>query len=354
MTDTETIAAGDDLISGVVGQPLAVEQLRAGLAKTVHAYMFVGPRGAGRRHAAMAFAGELLAQDAPTPEAAQRIRDLARREELPDLFIHRPGGPVFTVDDAEALILEGTRSPIEGRRKVVIAERFHTGNDQSAVKLLKVIEEPPPTVVFILLSEFVPPEHIAIASRCATVEFSQVAAEAIEARLIADGLAADVAATVASASGGSLDRARLLATDDRFVARRDAWAGVPARLDGTGAAVALLVSELQELIAEAAEPLAARHGEELEALAEREENLGTRGSGRKALEARHKREMRLQRYDEYRLGLATLAAHYRADLDTAPDAAHRISALRRITEVAEALERNPNETLLFQSLFLDL
>ena len=45
----------------VLGQDRAVAQLRASVESPVHAYLFVGPIGSGRREAARAFAADLLA-----------------------------------------------------------------------------------------------------------------------------------------------------------------------------------------------------------------------------------------------------------------------------------------------------
>ena len=45
--------------ASVVGQAEAVRRLQAAVAAPVHAYLFVGPAGAGKMHAARVFAGEL-------------------------------------------------------------------------------------------------------------------------------------------------------------------------------------------------------------------------------------------------------------------------------------------------------
>ena len=91
------------------------------------------------------------------------------------------------------------------------------------------------------------------------------------------------------------------------------------------------------------------------ALEERIAAYGTRGSGKKQLEEQHKRELRRHRAEELRFGLATLAGTYRDALaGGAGDAAAIISGLQAIDAAAEALGRNPNETLLLQALFLKL
>ena len=81
-----------------------------------------------------------------------------------------------------------------------------------------------------------------------------------ERTLVGDGVDRTVAATVADAANGNLERARLLARDPDLARRRDAFASAPRRLDGTGRAVVTLSTELFGLIDAAAAPLAARLG----------------------------------------------------------------------------------------------
>ncbi len=339
-------------LDAVIGQPQAVSQLRNALAHPLHAYLFVGPRGSGKRQAAAAFAGELLA--AADPDGAERHQRLAAAEAHPDLFVLEPEGRALLVDEAAVLITEASRAPVEGRRKVLMVDRFHTAETRVAPKLLKTIEEPPSSSIFILLAEEVPPEQITISSRCVQIDFGPVSPTAIRDLLVSEGVDSDRAETVAVAAAGSVERARLLVHDERFVARRDAWLSVPSRLDGTGTVVASLVDELSDLIDEAQTPLAAKHEAEQIELAAREEEFGTRGSGRKTLEARQKREIRAVRDDELKFGLATLAGLYRDRLATHPRPKALVEGLDRIAKANEALGRNPNETLLLQALLVGL
>jgi DNA polymerase-3 subunit delta' len=201
----------------------------------------------------------------------------------------------------------------------------------------------------------VPTELVTIASRCVTVEFGPLAPERVAKVLEAEGVDPAVAAEAAAGSGGRLDRARLLASDPGFAARRAAWAAVPDRLDGTGAAAAALVEELQAALDAAVEPLRSRHTVEREALEERARVSGERGLGRKELDDRHKREERRLRTDELRSGLATLSGVYRDRLagSTAREATG-VAALAAIRDTNEALIRNPNEVLQLQALLLKI
>ena len=348
--------------AAVVGQPGAVKSLAAAVPSPVHAYLLVGPRGSGKRAAAAVFAGELVVaadQRAKTDTGrAARHRRLAAIEQHPDVFVLSPAGNALRrEEEVSQLILEASRTPVEGARKVLVVDRFHSATAAAAAALLKPVEEPAGPVVWVLLAEQVLPEHVTIASRCTRVAFGAVPDEAVAGALVAEGLApADRARLLAAAAAGNLHRARVLAADERVAGRRDAWWSIPDRLDGTGATVALLVAEVRALISEAGEALDEQHRAELKALDEREEQFGVRGSGRSGAEARHRREQRQFRTDEIRFGLSTLAARYYEHVTAPaerPDPAW-MQAIDRLRSTSDSLARSPNEALALQALLLDL
>lgn len=347
---------GVDPWADVVGQAEARARLEAAAVAPVHAYLFLGARGSGTFRAALGFAGLVLAAEL-TGEAADRAIALAVDGKHPDVVVIEPQGASLRVVEAEEIIRAGLRTPIEGGRKVIVVSGIEVLEEAAIGKLLKVIEEPPPSTVFVLLAEEVPPDMITIASRCVTVDFGPLSVLELERALLDGGAEAERATVAAAAAGGDLDRARLLATDDDLAERADRWRRVPDRLDGSGYLVAELVDELRAGMDQAQGPLEARQQEELEQLEARVEQLGERGSGRAELVARHKREVRRLRSDELRFGLATLARVYRDRLvdgggGDADDAA--FEALAAIQETAENLIRNPSEALLLQHLFLRL
>jgi len=352
-----------DVWSGVVGQDGAVAQLRAAARRPVHAYLFVGPPGSTKDVAARAFAAELIVADhllegGGSPTLARDAR-LALAGEHPDVREYERVGPFISTDQARSIVSEAAMAPSEGGRKVLILHEFHLVRPDAAAVLLKSIEEPPPSTVFVVCADFVPTELITIASRCVRVAFGSIPTDAIVERLAAEGHPDDVAQRTAHAAYGDLDRARLLVGDEGLVERRRTFAAVPHRLDGTGARVMELAEQLLALIDEAAAPLARRHTEEVVELDHLIQQLGDRGSGRKALDERHKRELRRHRTDELRSGLGALASTYRDALVAAagdPDhmAAPFSDAVRRIVGAIEAMERNPNEALLLQSLLWSL
>ena len=368
LLDAASETAPTDPWSAVVGQPQAVAALVSAVASPVHAYLLVGPRGSGKRAAAAAFAGELIVaadgRAGSDPDRARRHRRLAGREEHPDVFVLSPAGNSLRLQEEVAqLIVEASRTPVEGSRKVLVVDRFHTATPAAAAALLKPVEEPAASVVWVLLAEQVLPEHVTIASRCTRVDFGHLSDDEIASVLVSEGLVeADRAALVAAAAAGNLHRARVLVTDERVAARREAWWSAPDRLDGTGAAVALLVAELRAMIDEAGGALTERHRAETVALEEREEQFGVRGSGRATIEAQHKREHRQFRTDEIRFGLATLTSRYRDQITSSPGddpaairrTAAAMRAIDRLRATAESLIRSPNEALALQALLLDL
>lgn len=344
-------AVGGPLFAGVVGQERAVGQLRAAAASPVHAYLLVGPPGTGKRAAAGSFAALLLCPNGGCGVCDQCRRALAGVH--PDVVVRERTGAYISVGDAREIGRLGALSPVEGRRKVLVLVDFHLVED-AAPALLKAIEEPPATTVYVILAEHVPPELVTIASRCVRIDLSPVPPGVLASALVADGMAPALAAEVAEASGGRPDRARLLATDAGFAARRDAWRDAPQRLDGTGAAAATLAAELLGGVETVVEPLGARQAAELAELAERARLYGDRAGERKELEARHKREERRLRTDELRFGLATLAAAYRDRLSAPGDPGPALAAVEAVTAANEALSRNPNVALLLQALLVRL
>jgi DNA polymerase III subunit delta' len=339
--------------AGVIGQPAAVAQLRAAVAQPVHAYLFVGPPGSTKDEAARAFAALLLTGD---DDAGQRDARLTLLGEHPDVREVVRQGATISKDQVVDIVRAASLAPVEGARKVMILHEFHLLDANGAARLLKTLEEPPPSTTFIVLADQVPPELVTIASRCVRIEFASLDAVTIAAALEADGVPAADAQLAAESAQGSLPRARLLAADDGLVERRNAFASIPERLDGNGTTVVRLVGQLMTMIDAAAAPLQERQSAEVSELEARIATTGERGSGRKQVEDRHKRELRRHRTDEVRSGLAVLAGVYRdalvAGRGTRPDSWS--GAVHRVHDAIESLERNPNETLLLQSLLLDL
>ena len=308
----------------VVGQAKAVEQLHQLAVNHVHAYLFVGPEGCGKDEAARAFAAQLITG---SENATSREAELIMRGSFSDVIEVLREGAAVDKDEAEAIIRLATTTPTESKVKVVIVHEVHLMRDSAAARLLKTIEEPSEKVIFILLADQLVPSLATINSRCVVVQF--VANNAY--------------------------RERLLANDPQFAHRQEAFAQIPYKLDGSGATVALIVDEIFELIEQATTPLIAEQKKELEELEARVTLTGERGSGRKALQDRHKRQIRKFNTDELRSGLSTIAGTYHALIVSEAqylDESKYHDAIHRIHKAMGSLGLNVNEELLLQSLFL--
>ena len=308
----------------VVGQADAVEQLHQLAVNHVHAYLFIGPEGCGKDEAARAFAAQLITG---SDNASSREADLIMRGSFSDVIEVLREGAAVDKDEAEAIIRLATTTPTESKVKVVIVHEVHLMRDSAAARLLKTIEEPSEKVVFILLADQLVPSLATINSRCVVVQFA----------------------------ANNAYRERLLANDPQFAHRQEAFASIPYKLDGSGATVALIVDEIFELIEQATVSLIDEQKKELDELEARVLLTGERGSGRKALQDRHKRQLRKFNTDELRIGLSTIAGTYHSLIISEtqhPDEPKYHDAIHSIHKAMGSLGLNVNEELLLHSLFL--
>jgi DNA polymerase-3 subunit delta' len=354
-----------ELFEGVVGQPRAVAQLMAAARHPVHAYLLHGPPGSGKRAAARGLAAALLCPSAGCGKCNSCRRALAGSH--PDLVTVERSGATLDIDEARVITMRAQRRPLESARQVLMVNDIHLAG-RAAPALLKTIEEPPASTVFVLVADDLPSSLTTIVSRCVQIPFDAISPTVMTAWLVDHGVDVALAESVAAASGGRLDRARLLVNDAGFAARQQRWRSAPTRLDGTGAAAATMSSELLASADEALAPLREQHAQEIAALVEQAEAGGSKGvPGRKQMEDRHKREERRWRTDDLRFGLATLAEVYRDRLvdtvgaATGPGSPGSASERRRaarqvdaISEASAALGRNANESLLMDALMVEL
>ncbi len=343
---------GPHLWGEVVGQDVAVARLRASVTDPVHAYLLVGPEGSGTREAARAFAADLLVDGADPATVASGRRQVGA-EAHPALTVVERVGASIDRDQMDDVVRRAHMAPPVGDRQVIVLVDLHLA--AQSPKLLKTLEEPPPSTVLVVLAEEIPPEMVTVASRCVVVEFDSVAQGAIAERLVSEGVDAEQARIAAAGAGGSMTQARLLANDPNAALRRERWYSVPDRLDGTGATAMALVDEVLAATDEVAAPLTERHDEELAAFDAQVYQLGARMAGpRNAMIARHKREQRRVRTADLLSGLATLVSRYRDALEDGVPADRFLAAADAVQELTDSVRFNPNVTLQLQALFVAL
>ncbi|HEX9695871.1 MAG TPA: DNA polymerase III subunit delta' [Actinomycetota bacterium] len=372
MSDTGTKAPA--MWARLVGQDAVVHALRdaAAAGKVGHALLFAGPEGVGRRLAALALAASLNCPQGGCGECAICAKVL--RGAHPDVHLIVPEGQFILIGQIKGdgtnrgVIGEAYRSAIEGKTKVFVIEDAERMNLSAANALLKVLEEPPAGVVFVLMTGR--PEDLpeTIVSRCRRLDFSLLPETAIR-RVLEDHHGIDPAkAAWAARIGGNLARALRLAHDpdapDRYASHR----AIPARLSDKGLSEAIRIAD--ELRAEAEHVTArlrARQAEQVAEAAEAEgespRGRGSRGSAaiRKRMETRHKREVRRAELDAIQAALDDIGSWYRDALvrtaggdRTTMTPAGMLGALDRIEWSRRALERNAAAGLVLEALLSGL
>jgi DNA polymerase III subunit delta' len=341
--------------TSVVGQDRAAEQLRAASGAPVHAYLLVGQEGWGSRAVARAFAADVLAAGLD-PEEAARVARLASEGGHADVVTVEPEGNQLRKDEVDELIRLAHRQPTERPFKVLVLPRFDSAGPVAWSRMLKVLEEPPPSTIWVLLADDVPAEMSTIASRAVVVRLEPVPPALVADRLVAEGADRDAAEMATAAAAGDLGLARLLAGDERLALRVEGWRRIPEELDGTGHAVWRAVAERRAAIDDALAHVKAGFDAAESELAARVEELHLPKGRLKELNDSHKRQLRRARTAELRIGLATLAGRYR---DAVADGHGRrdelVGAVAAIDAAYEALHvRNANEALQLQALLLKL
>ena len=183
-------------------QAEAKRLLRAALAEgPAHAYLLHGPPGVGKRAAALAFAGELLA----SPERVERFAH-------PDLYVLEPLGDQIRIDEIRELRRDLHMRPFEAERRVYLVLGADLMNEDAADALLKDLEEPPPYAVLALVANDLGPLPETIRSRCQLVPFRRLSERAVRDEIDrrAPGLDEEERTTLARLAAGRLDRAARL------------------------------------------------------------------------------------------------------------------------------------------------
>ncbi len=195
-----------------------------------HAWLITGPPGSGRSIAAVCFAAALQCTSDGVPGCGEcRACTTTMAGTHGDVRRIIPEGLSIGVKDMRGIVQIASRKPGTGRWQVVIIEDADRLGERAGNALLKAVEEPPPSTVFLLCAPSVDPDDISITlrSRCRHVALVTPRADAIAQVLIdTDGMAEKDARWAASVSGGHVGRARRLATDGQARTRRERALGL--------------------------------------------------------------------------------------------------------------------------------
>jgi DNA polymerase III subunit gamma/tau len=172
--------------SGIVGQEAVVRTLRRAIEtdRVSHAYLFSGPRGTGKTSTAKVLAMGLNCEKGPTAEpdgTCESCRAIVANSSLDVLEMDAASNR--GIDEIRDLRDKVNLAPAAGRMKVYIIDEVHMLTAEAFNALLKMLEEPPEHVVFVLATTEKHKVLPTIISRCQSFDFRRPGIETLTEKL---------------------------------------------------------------------------------------------------------------------------------------------------------------------------
>jgi DNA polymerase-3 subunit gamma/tau len=180
---------------GIVGQEPVVRTLRRAIEtdRVSHAYLFSGPRGTGKTSTAKVLAMGLNCEKGPTPEpdgTCESCRAIMGNSSLDVLEMDAASNR--GIDEIRDLRDKVNLAPAAGRMKVYIIDEVHMLTAEAFNALLKMLEEPPEHVVFVLATTEKHKVLPTIISRCQSFDFRRPSVETLVEKLAEISEAEDI------------------------------------------------------------------------------------------------------------------------------------------------------------------
>lgn len=217
-----------DAFDDIIGHASVIGLLRSELSRPSQAYLFVGPSSIGKAMMATRFAAGLLTS---ADGDAERARRLALAGNHPDLVVIEPEGSAsIGVDQAREVVRRASMAPVEGSRTVFLIPEAGTMTEQAANALLKTLEEPGSTIIFLLVAESEDQFPPTVASRCRVVRMGRVTDEEMVEALVERGMESERAEGLAAIAAGRPGLALALMTQPEVAGFRALWLSLPRKV----------------------------------------------------------------------------------------------------------------------------
>lgn len=219
----------------IIGQEVARRSLRKAVRENApsHAYVFLGPEGAGKLTTALELARALNCLDQHDGDACGQCANCKALEHgnFPDVRVWSPDGKNTKIEQMREMRDHAAFAPLRGKWRINIIEQGDTLNEESANCILKLLEEPPVYLINIILYRNAAAMLSTIRSRSRIVRFSQAPADELADRLVKDyGQTRERAEFLAAFAQGCPGKAIDLIGDTEFLALRDQIAAAAGQL----------------------------------------------------------------------------------------------------------------------------
>ena len=166
-------------LSEFVGYGDKMEQLMRSVqaGRIVHALLFVGPHGSGKRTLARLFAQAMVCQGERKPCGVCPACKRFLAGSHPDIHVVKPEKKSIGVDEVRELIDALALRPYEGGRHIALIEQADRLTVAAQNALLKTLESPSGDCMFFLITDAPGAMLPTILSRCQTVRFSDLSVE---------------------------------------------------------------------------------------------------------------------------------------------------------------------------------